>query len=212
MARTMLITEEELNQARKLRDEATSATDFRKAMTAILIAELGLTPYRTAELLGTSRCTTFRDHLDVRNQDDSKKKSWGGHRRFIMTFEGEAEFLTAWECEARAGGVLSVPPIHAALAKLLGRDIPPSSTYLMLARHGWRKVQADTKHPKSDPAVKEEFKKTPRAFGCRPFEKHDNLPVSGRGSFCTDEWPSFLLVSCAFQSSGQLGAYSGVSV
>jgi hypothetical protein len=41
----------------------------------------------------------------------------------------------------------------------LGRSIPLSTTYRLLARHGWRKIQPDTKHPKSDPAVQEEFKK-----------------------------------------------------
>jgi hypothetical protein len=34
-----------------------------------------------------------------------------------------------------------------------------STTYRLLARHGWRKVQPDTKHPKSDPALQDEFKK-----------------------------------------------------
>jgi hypothetical protein len=34
-----------------------------------------------------------------------------------------------------------------------------STTYRLLARHGWRKVQPDTKHPKSDPAAQDEFKK-----------------------------------------------------
>lgn len=168
MARTVRITDEELKQALKLRDESITATEFRKAMTVILIAELGLTPYRTAELLGTSRCTTFRDRLDVRNQDDSQKKPWGGRRRFIMSLDEENEFLATWESEAKAGGVLSVPPIHAALAKLLGRNIPPSSTYRMLARHGWRKVQPDTKHPKSDPAAQEEFKKNSPSFWMPP--------------------------------------------
>jgi hypothetical protein len=55
------------------------------------------------------------------------------------------------------GGVLTVPPIHAALVKRLGRDIPMSTTYRLLARHNWRKVQPDTKHPKSDPALQGEF-------------------------------------------------------
>src|SRR4030042_86863 len=49
----------------------------------------------------------------------------------------------------------------AALVEKLGRSIPMSTTYRLLARHGWRKVQPDTKHPKSKPVIQEEFKKTP---------------------------------------------------
>lgn len=76
-----------------------------------------------------------------------------------MTVEEEKEFLAEWEAEAKTGGVLSVPPIHAALVERLGHDTPLSTTYRLLARHGWRKVQPDTRHPKSDPALQDEFEK-----------------------------------------------------
>lgn len=168
MARTVRITETELQQALKIRDEATSATDFRKAMTVILMAKLGLDPVTTAELLGSSRCTTFRDRLALRSQDDSQKKSWGGRRHFTMSLDDERVFLSEWEVEAKSGGVLAVPPIHAALVQRLGRDIAPSHTYRMLARHGWRKVQPDTKHPKSDQAAQDEFKKNSQRLWLPP--------------------------------------------
>jgi hypothetical protein len=45
------------------------------------------------------------------------------------------------DSEATIGGVLTVPPIHAALVEHLGRGFPMSTTYRLLARHGWRKVQ-----------------------------------------------------------------------
>ena len=88
-----------------------------------------------------------------------QKDLWGGRRHCSMTIEEEREFLAQWIEKATIGGVLTVPPIHAALMKRLGRDIPMSTTYRLLARHNWRKVQPDTKHPKSDPAVQDEFKK-----------------------------------------------------
>ena len=81
-----------------------------------------------------------------------------------MTVEEEREFLREWEAKATEGGVLSVPPIHAALLEKLGRSIPISTTYRLLARHGWRKIQPDTKHPKSDSKVQEEFKKNSRRW------------------------------------------------
>ena len=79
-----------------------------------------------------------------------------------MTIEDEQKFLSQWQMQAEIGGVLTVPPIHAALVKRLGRDIPMSTTYRLLARHGWRKVQPDTKHPKSDPSMQDEYKKNSR--------------------------------------------------
>jgi hypothetical protein len=159
MARQIQISIEDIQRAKQLRDQATTIAEYRKALSVILAAEHGLDADRTAELLGTSRRTVFRDRICIRNQDDAPKNSWGGRRHCAMTMEEKREFLAQWIAEATIGGVLTVPPIHAGLVKRLGRDFPMSTTYRMLARHGWRKVQPDTKHPKSDPALQDEFKK-----------------------------------------------------
>jgi transposase len=159
MARQIQISFEDIQRAKQLRDQATTVAEYRKALSVILVAEHGLDADRTAELLGTSRRTVFRDRSRIRNQDDTPKNSWGGRRHCAMTMEEEREFLSQWIAEATIGGVLTVPPIHAALVEHLGRDFPMSTTYRMLARQGWRKVQPDTKHPKSDPALQEDFKK-----------------------------------------------------
>lgn len=159
MARHNKILIEDIQRAKKLRDQATTITEYRKALSLILAVELSLDADQIADLLGTSRRTVFRDRGYIRNQDDTPKNSWGGRRRCTMTIEEEREFLDQWIAKATVGGVLTVPPIHAALVRRLSRDIPLSTTYRLLARHGWRKVQPDTKHPKSDPALQEEFKK-----------------------------------------------------
>jgi transposase len=159
MARKVPISKEELMQAKHLRDNARTVTDFRQALSVILVVELGLDADQAAAILGTSRRTVFRHRSAVRTQGDTPKRSWGGRRHCCMSIEEEREFLSPWEVKAAAGGVLSVPPIHAALVQRLGHDTPLSTTYRLLARHGWRKVQPDTKHPKSDPAQQAEFKK-----------------------------------------------------
>lgn len=159
MARKSQIREEEITRAKQLRDNAKSITDFRKALSVILAAELGLDADRTANILGTSRRTVFRHRDGIRNQNDTLPRSWGGRRRCCLSLEEEQKFLSEWEAKASDGGVLTVPPIHAALIKRLGYDAPMSTTYRLLARHGWRKVQPDTKHPKGDPVKQDEFKK-----------------------------------------------------
>jgi len=164
MARTTHFTHDELERAEKLRDEATTVAEFRIALSVLLMAD-GRSAEQTAELLGTSRSTIFRNCATVRNKEDAHSKgSWGGRRRFSLTIEEERKFLADWESEATTGGVISVPPIHAALVKLIEHDTPPSTTYRMLARHGWRKVQPDTKHHKSDPLIQDEWKKNSRKW------------------------------------------------
>jgi transposase len=162
MARKICIDPEDVQKAKQLRDQAATISEYRKALSVILVAEYGFDAERTAELLGTSRRTVFRDRSSIRNQDDTSKKTWGGRRNSSMTIEEERKFLSQWQEQATSGGVLTVPPIHAALVERLGHAIPLSTTYRLLARHGWRKVQPDTKHPKSDPVAQDEFKKNSR--------------------------------------------------
>jgi len=162
MARKICVDTVEVQKAKQLRDQATTVSEYRKALSVILVAEYGLDADRTAEALGTSRRTVYRDRSNIRNQDDTSKRTWGGRRNSSMTIEEERVFLYQWQEQATRGGVLTVPPIHAALIERLGHTIPLSTTYRLLARHGWRKVQPNTKHPKSDPAAQDEFKKNSR--------------------------------------------------
>jgi len=162
MARIARFTDEELQKALKLRDDASTIAEFSMAMSVILTVKLGIDAVSASELLGISRSTIFRNRSKIRNKDDITKKPWGGRRRYLLSLDEEHEFLAAFEAEAITGGVLSVPPIHAALIERLGYAISPSTTYRMLSRHKWRKVQLDTKHPKSDQGAQDEFKKNVR--------------------------------------------------
>jgi transposase len=111
----------------------------------------------------------FRVQLcQVRSRADPSKATWGGRRRALMSYQEEQDFLAPWVEKAAAGGILVVSPLRAALAQKLGRKVAATVLYRMLARHGWRKVAPDTRHPKSDPAVQEAWKKNfrKRWFPC----------------------------------------------
>ena len=159
MARTARFSDEEIAKMCELRDKATTVMELRKALSVLLVAEAGLDATETSEILGISERTVFRNRSSIRHQDEKRRNTWGGRRHYRMTIEEERDFLRSWEAKANEGGVLSVPPVHAALVERLGCSIPISTTYRLLARHGWRKVQPDTKHPKSKPIIQEEFKK-----------------------------------------------------
>jgi transposase len=159
MARQIQISVDEVVRAKQLRDQASTISEYRQALSVLLVAEKGIDAGQVAKILGASRRTVFRDRRNIRNQDDTPKNLWGGRRHCSMTIEEEEEFLSQWVDKATIGGVLTVPPIHEALVKRLGRNIPISTTYRLLARHNWRKVQPDTKHPKSNPDLQDEFKK-----------------------------------------------------
>lgn len=159
MARTSHFTEQQVEHARNILDTACSAADVLKALSVILPAETDMNAKRSAHALGISVRTLFRYQTEIRNQDTLTKTSWGGRRNALLSTEEEDKFLAPWVSKAEHGGVLNVPPIHRALMERVGKEFPISTTYRLLARHGWRKVEPDTRHPKSDPQVQAEFKK-----------------------------------------------------
>ena len=83
----------------------------------------------------------------------------GGRRRQNLTVEGESELLRAFLAAAESGGVLEAGAIKAAYEARIGRPVPKSTIYRMLARHGWRKLAPRPRHPAMDPARQAAFKK-----------------------------------------------------
>ena len=164
MARTARITEGELQKALKLRDEAATVAEFRKAMSVILSAKLGLDAANAAELLGTSRSTLFRNRSKINNQDDTPKKSWGGRRRYSLSLEEERDFLASFEAEAGAGGVLSAPPIHVSV---WGMTRLPQRRIACWPGTDGARFSRTPNIPKAIRPRKRSLKKTPGACGSR---------------------------------------------
>ena len=128
-------------------------------------ALFGATLEQTAHVLGVGRATVARLQAAFRKQRPAlptAARNWGGRRQSLLTPEQESAFLKPWLASAATGNLVVVSPIRAALAQRLGQPVKPSVVYRLLARHGWRKVAPDTRHPKSQPAVQEAWKKNSR--------------------------------------------------
>ena len=164
MARPRRIDPELVAKARIAVAQAADAKTLRAAQAVLLPALAHTTLEQTAAFLGVGRATVPRLQRRFREglQAAHSSPRWGGRRRALMTVEEERVFLAPWAEQARDAGVLVVSPLRAALAERLGRKIAPSVLYRLLARHGWRKVAPDTRHPKSDPVAQAEFKKNSR--------------------------------------------------
>jgi transposase len=165
MARPCRIDKAMVAEARRIARRTRDANELRAAQSILLPALNGSTLDQTAALLGVGRATVSRLQSRFRRLVLCREPihcGWGGRRRMLMDFEEEKKFLEPWVQRAQAGGILVVSPIRAALAQKLGRSVAATVAYRMLARHGWRKVAPDTRHPKSDPLVQEEWKKNSR--------------------------------------------------
>lgn len=163
MPRTPNHTPSVVKRAQIAADAATDVHELRRAQAVLLPALLGATLEQTAAALGIGRATVARLQKAFRaccaRRVVVPARQWGGRRHCWMTMAEEQEFLAPWLLSAMAGNLLVVAPIRAALAQRLGQPVKASVVYRMLARHGWRKVAPDTRHPKSSPATQQEWKK-----------------------------------------------------
>ena len=162
MARPRVQDTSLVEHAKRRASQATTAEELRSAQAVLLPALLGATLEQTATVLGVGRATVGRYQAKVRRRlthPAELEPQWGGRRRESMSIEEEREFLQPWVELSADGGMLIVGPLRAALAQRLGRTVTHSVVYRLLARHGWRKVAPDTRHPKSDPLEQERWKK-----------------------------------------------------
>jgi transposase len=163
-----------VEHAKRLATQAQSVEDLRCAQAVLLPALLGATLEQTATALGVGRATVGRCQAKVRKRLTHPAQldpAWGGRRRAAISIEEESEFLLPWAESAADGGMLIAAPLRAALAQRLGHAVTHSVVYRLLARHGWRKVAPDTRHPKSDPLTQEQWKKN-----CPMFWQPSSIP------------------------------------
>ena len=76
------------------------------------------------------------------------QNKYKSHRR-ALTEEEEKAILSPFEKAAEAGQVVTVKEIKAAFDKARGKDTGRGYIYMLLKRHGWRKVMPRSKHPKA---------------------------------------------------------------
>lgn len=162
MARPRRIDPHVVQRAQMTAAATTSVESLRQCQAVLLPALFGATLEQTATVLGVGRATVARLQATFRKQKSSSPnpaRNWGGRRQSLLTPQEESAFLKPWLERAAAGHLVVVSPIRAALAQRLGQPVKPSVVYRLLARHGWRKVAPDTRHPKSKPEVQQEWKK-----------------------------------------------------
>ena len=95
----------------------------------------------------------------------------GGRHNENMTLEEEIKFLEPFLEKGKAGGILEIEEIHRTYEKALNKKTSGSVVYLLLHRHGWRKIAPRPQHPKADLKAQEAFKKT----GHQPYKMQENM-------------------------------------
>jgi len=162
MARPRRIDSELVKQAQLVASQTDDIQELRMAQAVLLPALAQLTLKAAAKVIGVGRATVARLQTRFRRRKGGPQpppRRWGGRRRALMQLEEEQAFLTAWKPQAEQGQLVVMTPLKVALEEKLGRRVKPSVVYRLLDRHRWRKVAPDTRHPKAQPDVQNEWKK-----------------------------------------------------
>jgi transposase len=142
--------------------QARTIAEFQRIQCVLLRAALGCSAGEIAQVLGWARATVHITHSRWAKEGDAffDLKGKGGRHNCNLTEQEEAEVLAPFMAQATAGGVLKVAEIQQAYEARLGKAVPNSTIYRMLARHHWRKVVPRPRHPKADVAARGAFKKS----------------------------------------------------
>ncbi len=158
--RASLPTNAEEILAPLLRKSKTKA-EFQRVQSVWLRASLNLEDDQIAIAVGLScnsvRC--FHSRFRLHGVEALIGVGRGGRRRQNLSIEQEDEVLRPFLEEAGTGGILVVAPIKIAYEQAVGHEVPRSTIYRLLARHGWRKLVPRPRHPKAKSGEQEEFKK-----------------------------------------------------
>ncbi len=84
----------------------------------------------------------------------------GGRRHAYLSREKGKQFLAPFFAQAERGEMATVTQIQHAFEEKIGHSVNDSTIYRLLHRHGWRKLMPRPRHPKVDPQLQAQFKKT----------------------------------------------------
>src|SRR4030067_138043 len=135
--------------------------EFQRVQCLWLRASLGLPADQVATAIGWHPGSVRKLQARYLREGEAVLKGTGRGGRYYqnLTLEEERRLLQEFLAQSEKGGILEVSRVQAAYEQVLGRKVPKSTIYRMLARHGWRKVVPRPRHPKSDGATQAGFGK-----------------------------------------------------
>ena len=153
-------TEEQIEEINSAIKASKNSIEHRKLLILKARAEKSLTTTQLSKAFGISLSTVSHTMCEyLRHGISSTENKCGGNRR-NLSIEVEDDLLQTFSKQAEKGQMLVVSEIKKLYEQRLGREVPKSTIYAVLARKNWRKIMPRSKHPNkaSDEAI-EAYKK-----------------------------------------------------
>ncbi len=141
------ITEEEYEAIKKAEKETRNKRVAQRLKVLMLRYEGKSNPEISEKLdLSTDRISHLVSEYKHQGLEEYVRIKYVGNNR-NMSFEEEDKILKQFDAKAAAGQMITVKEIKAAFDEKLGRDTGRGYIYMLLARHGWRKMKPRPEHP-----------------------------------------------------------------
>ena len=137
-------------EAIKVAEKGSKDKRTSKRLRMLMLRYEGYKVEEIAKMYGTRKewisqiCRKYREQ----GLEEFIRNKYKAHHRSLTDAEEDA-ILAPFEKAAEAGQVVTVKEIKAAFDKVRGKDTGRGYIYMLLKRHGWRKVMPRSKHPKA---------------------------------------------------------------
>lgn len=148
------ISEKEYNEIRKA-EKAEKSKYISRKLQVLMLRHEGKSNREISQAVNCSIRRVdqlLREYRDRGMEEYTRSKYKGNHRK--LSEEEEKEMLDACVARAKSGQRVTVQDIKQAFDERIGKDTGRRYVYMVLARHGWRKITPGARHPqKADEEV-----------------------------------------------------------
>ena len=137
-------------EAIKAAEKAAKGKKESRRLRVLMMRYEGYSASETAKILGINRSSVYLQYNRYKAEgleEFTRNKYAGNHH--ALTEAQEKEILDRFEKAAEAGQEVTAKEIKAAFDEARGKDTGSGYIYMLLKRHGWRKVTPRSKHPKA---------------------------------------------------------------
>lgn len=137
------------DRMRHLLSAAKKKSDFQRIQCVWLRAELKMKAPGISRITGLKPATVRKIWADFLRDGETAlfEKKRGGRRNCHLTKEEEVLFLEPFFKKIAQGTPLEVAEIKEAYENHVGKEVPKSTIYRMVGRHGWKKKTGKASRP-----------------------------------------------------------------
>ena len=178
MSRFQIAKEE--YESEKAAEKETKEKNISRRLRVLILRYGGHKAAKISEITGmrinsiSQLCRRYR----AQGLEEFKRNKSTSHRR-ALSIEKEQGILSRLEKAAECGKEVSALEIKAAFDEARGKDTGRGYIYMLLKRHGWRKVMPRPRHPK---AADEEACEASKNNKQSVLETRKNMPPKSEGS------------------------------